>query len=355
MISIDYNDINLQYGNEGFISKDSKDVLVTLKKMGVAVLPSVLNEEECLQMNKGMWDTAEFLTSGLKNPIKRDDPNTYKSIFDLGLKHGGLIQHHQWAHAQYVWDVRQNPKVAGVYKELYGDDLLVSYDGVNVSLGPIMSSPRRGFFRGKSWLHTDQQLCDSSFKCVQSWVTANRIDVGDATLRFLSGSHLLHEKMAEEFDLKHIKEDWFIFQPEHIDWFKEQGCVDTCITCPAGSQVFWDSRTVHSGIEFISEKYLPKRNIPKKCRNVVYICFDKKQKTTLKKRERIMNSEDSWRLRSASHWPNKMKLFGQYPRTYGNKPPEGCIQTDENKHWSFIPEMPMPHLTDYGKKIALGL
>ena len=355
MISITSNGITLNYGNEGFLAKEPEEVLAILKDKGVSVLQNVLNEEECKVMNDGMWETAEYLTSGLKNPIKRDEPDTYNSIFDLGLKHGGLIQHHQWAHAQYVWDVRQNQKVAEVYKKLYGEDLLVSYDGVNVSLGPIMSGRKRGYFRGNSWLHTDQQLCDSSFKCVQSWLTANPIEAGDATLRFLSGSHLFHETFAEEFNLQNSKEDWFIFTPDHIEWFKEQGCIDTCITCPAGSQVFWDSRTVHSGIEYIPQKDFPDRTTPRTYRNVVYVCFDKKKTTTLTKRERIMNSEDSWRLRSASHWPNKMKLFGQYPRNYGNKPPEGCVQTDDTKYWSFVPEMPMPELTDYGKKIAMGL
>ena len=44
-----------------------------------------------------------------------------------------------------------------------------------------------------------------------------------------------------------------------------------------------------------------------------------------------------------------------YYQIFGNKPPEGCTQTDENKYWSFVPELPMPELTDYGKKIALGI
>ena len=355
MISINAKNTILEYGSEGYVAENPDNVLDILKEKGVAVLQNVLNEDECRKMNDGMWSTAEILTSGLEKPVKRDEPDTYNSLFDLNLNHGGLIQHHQWGHAQYVWDVRQNPKVAEVYRKLYGDDLLVSFDGVNVSLGNIMSGSKRGFFRGKSWLHTDQQLSDSSFKCVQSWITANDINIGDATLRFLSGSHLLHGDLAEEFDLKHIKEDWFMFKPEHIEWFKEKGCIDTCITCPAGSQVFWDSRTVHSGIEYISQKDFPTRTTSKIHRNVVYICFDKKKNTTLNKRAKILNDEDKMRLRSASHWPNKMKLFGQYPRTYGNKPPKGCIQSDTNKYWSFVPELPMPELTDYGRKIALGM
>ena len=66
-----------------------------LKEKGVAVLPNVLSKDECQKMNDGM-DTVEHLTSGLKEPVKRDDPASYNSIFELGLKHGGLIQHHQW-------------------------------------------------------------------------------------------------------------------------------------------------------------------------------------------------------------------------------------------------------------------
>ena len=354
MITINAKNTILQYGNDGYIAESPQQVLEILKEKGVAVLPNVLSKDECQKMNDGMWDTVEHLTSGLKEPVKRDDPASYNSIFELGLKHGGLIQHHQWGHAQYVWDVRQNPNVGDVYRELYGYDLLVSFDGVNVSLGNVMSGRKRGFYRGKSWLHTDQQLSDSSFKCIQSWVTANDINVGDATLRFLSGSHLLHEKLAEEFKLKDVKEDWFIFENKHLDWFKDKGCIDTCITCPAGSQVFWDSRTVHSGIEYLEDSDYSGRKTEHNFRNVVYVCFDKKQNNTLSKRKRILDANDSWKLRSASHWPNKMKLFGQYPRNYGNPPPEGCTQTDESKHWSFVPEMPMPKLTDYGRKIALG-
>ena len=102
MISITSNGVTLNYGNEGFLANTTEEVLEILKDKGVAVLFNVLNDEECKAMNDGMWNTVEHLTSGLKNPVKREEPDTYNSIFDLGLKHGGLIQHHQWAHAQYV-------------------------------------------------------------------------------------------------------------------------------------------------------------------------------------------------------------------------------------------------------------
>ena len=34
----------------------------TLEEYGVAIIPSILNEEECNKMNSGMWDYFEHIT-----------------------------------------------------------------------------------------------------------------------------------------------------------------------------------------------------------------------------------------------------------------------------------------------------
>ena len=353
MQSVTSKGVTLTYGNEGYLAKDPTDVLRILKEKGAAILPGVLNPEECDSMNLGMWETVEHLTSGLEKPVKRDVPESYAGVFKLVPNHGGLIQHHKWGFAQYAMDVRQNPKVAEVYRLLYGEDLLVSLDGVNCSLGAVIPGKKpRGAFQGRTWLHTDQSPLDNDFKCVQSLITANKVGVGDATFRFLSGSHKLHQAVAKQFNLKE-KADWFKYEDSHLEWLKEQGCVDTCFTCGPGDQIFWDSRLAHSGMEYIVEEDCPPRSDPRPYRNVVYVCFQKKQKTTLKKRGRIFDPTDDWYMRSASHWPNKMKLFGRYPRTYGQ--PNHLGETDSKKYWDFVPDMPHPELTEYGKKIMIGL
>ena len=361
MITVTSKGVKLNYGNDGLVADNAKDVLKILKEKGVAVFRGVLDKEECDAMNDGMWSTAEYLTSGLAEPLKRDDPQTYKSVFNLGIKHGGLIQEFEWGHAQYAWDVRQNPKTAGVYKELYGEEtpLLVSMDGINASLGSVMpKGKQRGMFRGNNWLHMDQRISNSDFLCVQSWVTANKIGVGDATLRCYVGSHKLHEEFGKAFpDIpkKERNADWFKFKKEHLAWYLEKGAEELCITCEAGDQVFWDSRLVHSGTEFVVDEDCPVREEKRTHRNVVYVCFHPREEKTLKKRARILNEDDPWRLRLASHWPNNMKLFGKYPQHYGAPPPKGCTQRDPTDYWSFVPHMPMPTLTPYGKKIALGI
>ena len=352
--------VTLNYGNDGLVADNPKDVMKILKEKGVAVYRGVLNKEECEAMNDGMWKTAEYLTSGLAEPLKRDTPETYKAVFNLGLKHGGLIQEFEWGHAQYAWDVRQNQKTAAVYQELYGEKtpLLVSMDGINASLGSIMpKGKQRGMFRGNNWLHMDQRISDSNFLCVQSWVTANKIGVGDATLRCYVDSHHLHEKFGKAFpDIpkKERNSDWFKFNKEHLDWYLENGAKELCITCEAGDQVFWDSRLVHSGTEFVNDEDCPVREDERTHRNVVYLCFQPREEKTIMKRARILNPDDPWRLRLASHWPNNMKLFGKYPQHYGAPPPAGCKQTDTTDYWSFVPHMPIPQLTPYGIKIALG-
>ena len=352
--------VTLTYGNEGLVGETPRDVLRILKEKGVAIYRGVLNASECAAMNKGMWDTAEYLTSGLAEPLERSKPETYKAVFNLGLKHGGLIQEFEWGHAQYAWDVRQNPKAAAVYREIYGEEtpLLVSMDAVNASLGSIMPKKRqRGMFRGNNWMHMDQRISNSDFLCVQSWITANNVDVGDATLRCHLNSHKLHEKFGKAFpDIpkKDRNVDWFKLKKEHQEWYIANGAAEICVTCEAGDQIFWDSRVVHSGTEFVVDEDCPPRETPRTHRNVVYVCFQPRQKNTIMKRARILNPDDPWRLRQASHWPNSMKLFGKYPQHYGAPPPAGCKQTDPEKHWSFVPHMPMPQLTPYGISIALG-
>ena len=105
-------------------------------------------------MNEGMWQTAEFLTSKTETPLNRSDPNTYESVYLLNPIRGiggGLFKSFGWAHAQYVWDVRSNIKVAEVFEHFYGTkELLVSFDGINCGLGTLVpESDMFPYYRGE--------------------------------------------------------------------------------------------------------------------------------------------------------------------------------------------------------------
>ncbi len=57
----------MEYNTNYNTSPDN--ILDTLDKYGVAILPSLLNEQEIKNMNDGMWNYLEHITSDFDIPI----------------------------------------------------------------------------------------------------------------------------------------------------------------------------------------------------------------------------------------------------------------------------------------------
>ncbi len=303
----------------------------TLEKYGVAIIPSVLNKTECESMISGFWDFLENATKSFDVPIKRSDPTSWKSFWELYPKHGMLLQQWGIGHAQFLWDVRQNKKVIDIFRVLWGtDDLLVSFDGASFGFPPEVT--RRGHFKGNTWYHFDQRLSDSSLRSVQSWVTALDVNKGDATLSVVQGSHKYHSEFARKFDLQNQKADWYRLTPEQMDWVLEKERTKKIdITCRAGDIVLWDSRTIHMGKEPLKTR----NNQNFRC--VAYLCYTPREWATesdLKKKRLAFKN-----LRTTTHLPHKPKLFPLKPRTYGAPLPD-------------ISDVNPPEVSDIGKKLA---
>jgi len=332
-----------------------------LRQYGVAIIPSILNESECQAMNDGMWSTLHTLTKNwdnspvlndipamhatpvcspdvnnetnekqklkIKKPtktIRKEDPETWGQMAKLYPKHSMLIQNFGVGHAQYVWDVRQNPKVANVFAHIWTnesesgresesksktvkeDDLLVSFDAVSYHMPPEQT--KQGWYRNHDWFHCDQSYLNSSFQCVQGWVSGYDVREGDATLSILESSHLYHEDCGQRFGITD-KADWYKLNPEQLAFYLEKGCEKRRICCPAGSLVLWDSRTIHCGTEAVKTRLVPN------FRNIVYVCYQPRSQSVAKqiaKKQKAFNM-----LRMTTHWPLKVRLFGKQPQTYG--------------------------------------
>ena len=286
-----------------------------LAEHGWQVVPGVLTPAECEAVKRGMWDHAESILP----EVSRDNPATWRSIVKkLYPSHGMLHQHHRFGVCQAAFDVRQNPKVARAFEGVWGTAALTSsIDGVAFGLPPETTNLG---WENKGWLHLDQSPTRNGFECVQGWVTAEEVGEGDATLRVLSGSHKLHAEFAAHFNL-HVAEgdskaarakkktDWFKLTDEHDTWYLAKGCEVVDVQCPAGSQVLWDSRTVHSGKSPTKGRAVPRH------RYVVYTSYLPTScltpKLAEKKRKAVMAG------RMTSHWADCRKLFGKNPRTYG--------------------------------------
>ena len=49
----------------------------TIKLYGVAIIPNVLNEQECESIVNGIWNFLEHITQEWETPINRNNKNTW--------------------------------------------------------------------------------------------------------------------------------------------------------------------------------------------------------------------------------------------------------------------------------------
>ncbi len=299
---------NVGWNNIGSALRDK------INTYGVAVIPNVINEEKCNEMKSGMLDFFETITQNWETPIDRNNEKTYKEVYKLFVKHSMLLQTHGVGHCQASWNLRQNPKIVNIFSKFWGvkpTELLVSFDGFSYQFPP--EDMKRGW-RRNTWFHTDQSYMRPEFECLQSWITGNDVEDGDATLAFYEGSNKYHAEFAKEFGGDDIKKtlgsgDWYKLSVEEMEFYSSKGCQQKCIKCPAGSMVFWDSRTIHCGVE------ASKNRKSKKPRAVIYLCYTPRRLATATRiKKRILAFEN---MRTTNHWPHKPKLFPLKPRTYG--------------------------------------
>ena len=92
-----------------------ENVKKKIKKYGVAIIPNLLNEDECNMMKTGMWDYLEHVSQQWENPLSKDNVNSWKEFSNLYPKHSMLLQQFEIGHTQLMWNLRQNPKCVNVF------------------------------------------------------------------------------------------------------------------------------------------------------------------------------------------------------------------------------------------------
>lgn len=278
---------------------------------GYTVVPGILTPTQCTAYEALFYKTV----SDLVPAFKYEDPSTYGSWFEVMPKHSMLAQNFGVGQSELLWKLRLEPGVQGVFATIWGvrpDELVSSFDGFSFHVPPEHFKGGKGFYvpgRGRGgmsgWLHADQSFCRPDLECVQSWVTPLPVDEGDGTLVVLEGSHVLHGKCPGD----HPKEDWNVLTDEQLRWYLEQGCTYKAVTCPAGSMVLWDSRTIHAGREPVKG-----RTTGGRFRMVAYICMVPRNKVPgAAMKRRIKNFENG---RTMSHNPARGRAFPHRPRFF---------------------------------------
>jgi hypothetical protein len=294
---------------------------------GVAVIPNVLTNNECVLYRNQIWDELKHVT---QNRFDVNDSETWREFYNLYPLHSMLLQHFSLGHMQPLWDIRQHPKVGEVFEKIWNtpkEDLLVSFDGLSIHLPPEQTN--RGWYRSE-WFHTDQSSEKIGKRCIQGMVSLYDVNENDASLTVLEKSHNYHEDFFDHFD-KDSGGDWYRLEEGEKEYFLEKECNPYAIKATAGSVILWDSRTFHQGKE--PDKGRESENF----RMVSYVCMiprEKAKQSALLKKQKAFNE-----LRVTNHWANAPLVFPKTPRTYGNDLPE-------------LNEIHQPVLTDLGRRLA---
>ncbi len=288
-----------------------------LAEYGVAVIPNALRGPQIANMREGMWGLLESASVDFDRPIRRDDQDSWRSFYQLMPKHSMLIQNFCLAHAQYIWDLRQQQNLVDIFAHIWkcsGEDLVTSFDGFSVHFPPEVTN--KGWHNGKDWLHVDQSFTRNGFECIQGFVTAWDIDEGDASLLFLEKSHQRHKQFREHFQVTE-QSDWYRFKAKELEFYRRNGHAQKAIACRAGSLVLWDSRLVHAGTKAFKQRKHAK------IRHVVYLCQIPRVRCTSKMLSKRIAAFEA--RRTTNHWPDKVKLFPVTPKMYGNSVPRVTI------------------------------
>jgi hypothetical protein len=303
----------------------------TLDKYGVAIIPFILNNDECEQMINDMWDYLEHITKNWNDPdfnffnekvepIDRNNKDTWKYIYNL-CGYSLIFQFWNIGHSQMCWNVRQNKKIVDIFAKIYNIspyDLIASFDGASIQFPPEITN--FGWFEdSKQWYHVDHSYNNSDFKNIQSWITAYDVSKDDATLVILESSHKYHKQCGEIFNIKD-KKDFKLLNNDEINYYL-RNCEKVFIECPKGSLVLWDSRTVHYACEPSNKR--KKENI----RCISYLCYAPKY--LLNSENKLLRLKAYKNLYTTNHDPYNVRF--KQPTPYEDIDDESEVINKINK------------------------
>ena len=291
-IQTDCSEFTAKFGNTSKIRR-------LLEEEGFAIITDVLNADECKDIIDGVWDSMEKITAGLDVPVNRKKKETWSSVKQQE-KLRDIYSHHGIAHAEFLWRLRQKPKILSIFCDAYGgdcrpEDLLVSFDGLSFQTPPEYNKRGNGWYKN-CWYHVDQSYTRPDRECFQSWVTAYDVNPGDFTIGFFAGSHKSFEKFGKKFGVKKRDNNYKLQTQEEIDFYESKHR-QIRVTCPKGAVVIWDSRVVHTGLEPVKGRLKPN------FRTVCFLSYGPRKNVPVKTLERRVTIYKN--RKATTHWAHK--------------------------------------------------
>lgn len=251
---------------------------------GFVVLRNVLNPEtkqkyfdefksEWCQMSKGFsWEDQSTWTS--KNlPI---------------MLSKGMAVFSGWGHSNFMWSLRTEPRIYGIFEKLYETtELVCSFDGFSTFFdSKIQKSP--------SWLHVDQNP-KTELNSYQGAYNFLKVEENDAGFIVVPESHKTYVPRVSH------KRDWIVVDQEtYVPQAKKLLIPENCF-------VIWNSKLIHANQGM-------KKGTKGFNRLTAYVTFLPKEFRS--EEIRIKREEAYKKAETTSHWANKCEIK-KYPYGFG--------------------------------------
>ncbi|KAJ9122679.1 hypothetical protein QFC24_004108 [Naganishia onofrii] len=122
------------------------DFLHDLTRDGYVIVRGIISPEEAHQYAEKAGDWLEGFNLG----YKKDDPATWRKE-NLPGQRSGIHAQFSIAHAQWVWDLKTNPKWVELFERIWGTKELLEH-------------------KASPWPHTDQSPHKPDLFCIQSLI-----------------------------------------------------------------------------------------------------------------------------------------------------------------------------------------
>ncbi|KAM0414586.1 hypothetical protein ACHAPT_013568 [Fusarium lateritium] len=230
--------------DENKIYGDFRDDLV---RQGFTVVKNVIPRDRAVAYHEKAY---EWLQSFPGTQLDFDNPTTW---VEGNLPRQSAIRTYDRycvTHEKFMWDARLEPGVIDTFAKLWEtDQLLVSFDGLNVTL-----PNRKDVERRKPWEHIDQSPLRRGVHCIQGIINLSPFGPEDGGLTVFPGFQKYND---EFFDAKspEDKDKWFpltdqyLFKQHELDWFAARGLKAHKVCADVGDLILWDSRVIHYGAE----------------------------------------------------------------------------------------------------------
>ena len=316
------------------LCRNGADAVRVLREYGVAILPGFLTLPQSVAAFEAvMRDVEELIPT-----FKYADPKTWPNLRRDGKAlHTMLIQNWGVAWMQSLVDIRQDPRIADFFAEVFSafnpkrtaaqgpftrKDMLMSSDAFSLHLN--QSSCPHGWHRpGHHWLHTDK-ASDDFTTYVQGFISLTDFQARGVSrngcLHALLYSHLYttKEEYATLFPNTRGKQFNLVESQEQIDYLLKKGCQVAYIDARAGDLVLFLSQTVHEALPPERPPYCDTEEVVHYKRLVIYVAMQQRQMSTTKDLKRKLDAFEN--LNTTGHQAAvNVKAFAKRPRTYGKK------------------------------------